>query len=164
MRGAIREAESTDIPDLVAMGERFFAASGYGEITHFDQLSAARTFDGLINNPDGVILIYELEGAAVATAAALSFPFFFNAHHRHAQEFFWWADPDARGESGPALLCALEQWARAIGAQSLALAALASMRPLAVGRLYERAGYRPSDATYVKGLNGADWNNSSDTR
>lgn len=160
----IRHAESADIPALVAMGERFFAASGYAEITTFDQLSAARTFENLINNPDGLILIYEQDGEPVATAAALLFPFFFNAHHRHGQEFFWWCDPVARGRAGPALLAALEAWAIENGAQSLALAALASMRPDAVGRLYQRAGYRASDATYVKGLNGADRNDSSNSR
>lgn len=160
----IREAEITDIPAIVAMGERFFSASGYGDFTSFDPMSAARTFQHLIESPDGVILVWEDEGLISATAAALLFPFFFNIAHRHGQEFFWWCDPDARGRAGPALLAALEQWAIANGAKSLALASLASMRPNAVGRLYQRAGFRPSDATFVKGLNGADRNNSSTNR
>ena len=160
----IREAESGDIPAIVEMGVRFHAASGYADITGYDRLSAARTFENLIASPDGMILVWEDEGAITGTAAALAFPFFFNSAHRHAQEFFWWCEPSARGRAGPALLVALEKWAIAVGVQSLALASLASMRPNAVGRLYERAGYRASDATYVKGLNGADRNDSSNSR
>ena len=160
----IREAEIGDIPAIVAMGERFHAASGYADLAAFDPLSAARTFDRLISSPDGVILVWEEAGEIAGTAAALLFPFFFNARHRHGQEFFWWCDPACRGRAGPALLAALEEWARDNGAQSLALATLASMRPHAVGKLYQRAGYRASDATYVKGLNGADRNHSSNSR
>jgi GNAT superfamily N-acetyltransferase len=148
----IREAESADIPAIVAMGEHFFAASGYGDFTTFDQLSAARTFESLISSPDGVILVAEKDGRAVATAAALIFPFFFNSEHRHAQEFFWWAEPEARGAAGPRLLIELERWCRDHGAKSLSVAALASLRPSVVASLYARAGFRVSDASYVKGL------------
>lgn len=148
----IREAASGDIPAIVTMGEDFFSASGYADFTAFDQLSAARTFESLISGDDGVILVAERDGQVVATAAALIFPFFFNTAHRHAQEFFWWAHPEARGAAGPRLLIELERWCRDHGAKSLSVAALASLRPAAVASLYARAGFRVSDASYVKGL------------
>jgi len=147
----IREATLADVPAVVAMGQRFFDASGYASITSYDHETSRVTFERLISNPDGVIFVADCDGELVGSAAALLFPFFFNANHKHGQEFFWWVDKDARG-CGQELRIALEEWAENNGAQSFAVACLASMRPEAVARVYERAGYQLSDSTFVRAM------------
>jgi GNAT superfamily N-acetyltransferase len=146
----IRDATHADIPAMVDMGQSFFAASGYGDVTEYDPASAACTFAMLIDSPDGVALIADDDGP-VGTAAALVYPFFFNHSHRHGQELFWWVNPDARGV-GAGLLRELEARAVSLGAKSLAVAAVATLRPEALAAFYRRAGFHPSDSSFVKAL------------
>ena len=86
-------------------------------------------------------------------AAALAYPAYFNAGHIQAQELFWWVDEEARSSgAGRALLEALEGWARAVGAHSLTMISLAALDGERVAKLYERAGYRRSELTFIKRL------------
>ena len=147
----IRDAKHDDIPAIIVMGQRFFDASGYDDLTDYDEQSAAATFAMLIDSVDGVVLVAEHEGVVVGTAAALVFPFFFNHTHKHAQEFFWWVNDEARG-AGVRLMKELEQKSCNLGAQSLTVAAVASLKAEAVGAVYRRAGFCASDSTYVKRL------------
>ena len=146
----IRDAILEDIPAMVAMGESFFAASGYGDVTEYDPESAAATFAMLIDSPDGVVLIAD-EGRPVGTAAALVYPFFFNTAHRHGQEMFWWVEPEFRG-TGTGLMRELESRASSLGAKSLSVAALASLKPDVLAEVYRRAGFRASDSSFVKAI------------
>jgi GNAT superfamily N-acetyltransferase len=148
----IRMATVNDIPSLLAMGRSFFDASGYSSITSFDKESAKETFEGLISNPLAVIFVKEVAGEVVGTIAGILCPFFFNLDHLHGQEFFWWVDPDHRGNAGRELRERLEEWASERNAKSFAVAALCALNADSVSKIYARAGYAPSDITFIKGL------------
>jgi GNAT superfamily N-acetyltransferase len=143
----IREATAADIPRLVEMGERFFEASGYADIATFDTGAAEQTTRDLLAG--GVVLVAEAEGEVVGMAGALVYRFYFSKDDMTAQELVWWVEPEHRG-IGQQLHKALEDGARERGATSISMIALDSMKW--VGRLYERAGYRPSEHCYIKRL------------
>lgn len=69
----------------------------------------------------------------------------------YASETVWWIDPGARG--GPAavrMLREYEAWARRRGCVFIGMAALATFP--GAGKLYERAGYKPTETHYMKVL------------
>jgi GNAT superfamily N-acetyltransferase len=145
-RSVIRPATVADIPRMLEMGRRFFDASGYSEITSFDPESLRATFEGLMMNPDAVVLV-----TTGGMAAALIYPFYFNVGHRTAQEMFWWVDKEHRG-IGTQLFDALIAGVKAKGAESLVMIALERLTPEKVGGIYERRGFRLSERSYIKKL------------
>lgn len=137
----IREANHYDIPAMVEIGARFHAKSNVR--VPFCRESVAVTLGNLIDHEDGVVLI---DGNAVA--GALLHPAWFNHAHKTGQELFWWAE-DGNGRH---LFLALERWAKDRGADSFAMIALESLRPEAVGALYRRNGYHPTEHSFLKVL------------
>jgi GNAT superfamily N-acetyltransferase len=123
------------------MGCRFAARIG---LVPPDEASIAATARTLIDAPDGVILLWGDAGMV----GGLVTPCYFNASVRLAQELFWWAEDGGGAE----LLAGLESWARGRGAYSLTMMSMAGLRSAAVGRVYERHGYRPLEHTFVKVL------------
>ncbi len=144
--GVVRPATFSDIPQMLEMGRRFYEASGYSDVTEFDPESLRVTYEALITSESAVVLVAE-----GAMAAALIYPFYFNASHKTAQEMFWWVDPDKRG-IGTKLFDALMAGVKAKGAQSLSMIALERLTPEKVGGIYERRGFRPSERSYIKKL------------
>jgi GNAT superfamily N-acetyltransferase len=147
-RVVIRPARIDDIPELVGMGRRFFDASGYADITTFDDESLGTTFSGLLTSESAVFLVVDKQ-KLVGMAAALIYPFYFNVKHRTAQEMFWWVDKEHRG-IGSQLFDALIAGVKARGAESLSMIALERLTPEKVGGIYERRGFRPSERSYIK--------------
>jgi GNAT superfamily N-acetyltransferase len=147
----IRLAKEKDLPSLVKMARRFFEASGYSDITSFDRDSFRATFSNLIFNHAAVVLVAEKDEQAVGMAAALIYPFYFNANHRTSQEMLWWVDPEHRG-IGSELFEALEREVKVRGAESLTMVTLEALTPERIGKFYQSRGYRPSDHSYIKKL------------
>jgi hypothetical protein len=145
-RSVIRPATISDIPKMLEMGRKFFEASGYSDIADLEVNSLRATFEALITNSEAVVLVGD-----GAMAAALIYPFYFNASHKTAQEMFWWVNPERRG-IGTELLDALIASVKAKGAQSLSMIALERLTPEKVGGIYERRGFRPSERSYIKKL------------
>lgn len=145
----IRTATAADIPALVEMGGRFFAASGFADSTSYDPDSMAHTFAQLIESEQGVLLVAD----GVGMAGALVYPHYFNRHDLVAQELFWWVDEDARKSgAGSRLLLAIEAWAAERGAKSLIMLSLSALDAEKVNRMYENAGYRPAEQSFIKRL------------
>ena len=141
----IREATLDDLPALLDMGREFYAASAFDAIG-FNEDTARAMLQVLIGSPTGVLLIAE-----GGMAAALVYPFYFNAEHTTAQELFWWVAPQARGGGlGRQLIAALEAAVQARGAKSLSMIALAEIDGPAVAELYRRHGYRASEQSFIK--------------
>lgn len=152
----IRDANEADIPQLLDMAECFCKASGHADHAAFDPVSMERTLRGLIGGDDGILLVAEdaaVEGGLAGMAGGLVYPLYFSAGRLTGQELFWWVEPDLRGAgAGPALLRGMEAAARAKGAGTFVMGALESLRPRAVGALYERSGYRPTEHLYLRRL------------
>jgi hypothetical protein len=146
----IRPATYMDVPDLLAMGRRFFDASGYADITSFHPESFQVTLENLLGSDNGLVLVAVKE-KPVGMAAALLYPYFFNVDHKTAQEVFFWMDKEHRG-IGAQLLDALIVGAKARGARSLSMIALESMAPDVVGGMYQRRGFRPSERSFIRSL------------
>ena len=144
----IRHAEARDLPVLVDMGRRFHEVSGLKELIGFDEMSFLGTLSKLM---DVRGLLVDGESFPRAMAGVFAAPSFYNSQVRIAGELFWWTDPEHRG-NGKEMLKAIECTARAMGAGLLHMSCLEAQRPEAVGKLYQRAGYRPVDHLYHKAL------------
>lgn len=144
----IRPATPADIPRLLEIGRSFFDEGGLGDLSTFDPDSLAASLKGFLDS--GVVLVVEIDGKVVGTACALLFPMYFNHAHLAAAEMFWWVEPEHRRGAGAELLDALESAVQAAGADTLSMMTIAGLRSDAIGRLYQRRGFRPAETTYTK--------------
>lgn len=136
----IREATLDDIPALLSIGQAFHKAAGLDRLAPLDLATLDQTLTNLIRNENGVVF---MDGQGGATGG-LVHPCWFNAGHITGQELFWWAP-----NGGRALFDALEAWARE-RAHSWTMITLEALRPDAVGAIYRRRGYHPTEHSYVK--------------
>jgi hypothetical protein len=141
----LRLAGAADLDACVEMGRRFHATSGLQNFIGFDEASFR---NALLKLLDVRGLLVEGE-PPFAMAGVFAAPSFFNAGALMAGEMFWWCEPEHRGQAD---LHALEACARGMGAKVMHMSCLEALRPEAVGKLYERAGYKPVDHLYYKRL------------
>lgn len=145
----IRDATKSDLSILLHMGEQFFNASGFNELTDYDRDSTRKTLELLMEN--GVLLVGESEGLVVGMVGALLYPFYFNSSHITGQELFWWVNEDQRKSGiGKKLLSGLEEKAKEMGAASFSMVALEKMNPKIMDRVYKMSGYFSAEHTYYK--------------
>ena len=143
----IRLAEHKDIPLMLAMGQRFFDASGYGSETEFNAEDTEQLFIKLIESHT---LLTDGDGGMIGFVV---FPMFMNTSHVIAQELFWWVDEEKRSSKlGLNLLKAAEATAKELGAKSLLMLSLNDLNGDKVNKLYESLGYTKREQTYMRAL------------
>lgn len=140
----IREATRADIPAMLEKAARFADTIKVTETVGYDPETVAGLLAGLIDNPMGFVLVGEGGGVG-----GLVHPSMFNAEHMTGSELFWWVDADQRGH-GLRLFAAMEDAARARGAQSWVVSTMEALNFAGAGRFYERRGYQPCDRNYIK--------------
>lgn len=130
-----KEATLNDIPTLVPMLRKFWAASGYE--FPFDVNWVIHTLEELIESPDAVVYFHDhgLIGGAIS-------PVWFS-DRMIAQEMFWWASKDGRP-----LLKAFEDWARDRQVDGVAMIHLSTEDRVA--HLYRRRGYKPRETAFFR--------------
>lgn len=138
----IRNAGLDDIPAIVEMGAKMAAKAKLDAHIGYDRKSVAQTLEFLINNPDG-ILICDDDGMI----GGLCHPHPFNLKVKVGQELFYYSEGN-----GKALLDECEAQARKLGVKFWTMICEETMRPKAVGRLYEKRGYVPLEHSYIKEL------------
>jgi len=139
----IREANHSDIPEIIRMGELFSKEAGLEP----DAETIAETMSGVIDSDDGLLLIGD-----GAMAIAVAYPLFMNSSIKVVQELAWWVDVEKRsGGIGRALLNGIQDWAINIGANRIMMIALESS-PDHVDRFYRINGFKPMEKTYFKEL------------
>lgn len=149
----IRPATPDDLNEILRMGVAFFDASGFSSVAEADTLSMVETAEGLMNGDRGLLLVAEDDGEIVGMAGAIAYPLYFNREHLTGQELFWWVDPEHRTDgAGQALMEGIEQWARDLRMNSLMMVSLPSLDGERVGKLYQRAGFRPAESNYIRRL------------
>lgn len=136
----IREATVSDIPALLAMGEKFAEKARLTDHVGYDPASMEATFRAMIERDEFCLFVGEC-GALGGMVA----PHPFNHAQPIADELFWWSE----GREGLRLLEAYEEWAAARGAV-VRMTALEAVNPERMKRFYERRGYQPLERAYVR--------------
>ncbi|HDA7473283.1 TPA: GNAT family N-acetyltransferase, partial [Staphylococcus aureus] len=152
MKAEIRHAEPKDLPEVIEMGREFFDQSG-NNFTVFDEASFTATVIALMSGvSNGSLLVAESADRLVGMTACVVFPFYANMATKIGQEIFWFVKSDHRNGIGASLLDELEADARRRGADVFMSAAIAGLRDKAIGRVYEKRGYKPAENTYIRRL------------
>jgi len=147
----IRLSSPADNDALLAIGHKFFQHNPYRHDSTLDEASLLETFDDLRTNH--VLLVCEVDGKVVGTAAAYIMPLFWNKSQKQGLEIFWWIDEEHRGNgAGTKLRQQLQKQAKLRGANFWNMAALEDSMPDVVGAMYEKAGFKPVERIYMKAI------------
>lgn len=133
----VREASSTDMPQLMEWAERFANWSGVDA----DMDDVRSVLEEAIRGDDFVIFIHDRGFIAGGIA-----PAWFNQGLCVAEELMWWSDGH-----GLRLLSAFEQWAIDRRADQIVMIHLPANGER-VQRLYQRRGYELTDSKYARSL------------
>lgn len=153
----IRAATIDDLDALVAMGERFFAASPYAGVLPLDVRSMRQVFIAIIEGETpspSIALVVDRGGELVGMLVGMVAPVWFDPTLRVGAELGWWIDPQERG--GPAavrLLRAFEAWALEAGVDGVVMSELTPLGEVphaSPAALFERCGYRPLERAHLK--------------
>lgn len=143
----IRLATKEDIPEMLRMGESFFDASGYGDLTTFDKED---TTDLLIKLIDENWLLTDGESTLLGFVV---FPMFMNNSTIVAQELFWWVDESARKTGvGSEILKKAEELAKEHGATAMMMLSIEDLNGGSVNKLYEILGYSKREQMHMRVL------------
>ena len=130
----IREATPSDLPLIVDLGRRFYAATGQPGV--WNNQSVWGFCGNLIATPGQTILVSQqgMIGGVIV-------PLYWDHEYLLAHEAFWWSE-DRQGRH---LLEAFEAWARAHGAREVHMSLLSGQREKAVRRVLVGMGYAAPD-------------------
>lgn len=149
----IRPATTSDIPEILEMGRRFYGTTSYAGWADFDDGSVQALVEYLIK--DGVLLVADIDGRLAGMVGLIVTPFAFNASLLSAHEVVWWVNPESQSAGvGKALLAAIEPACRERGCRSIQMICLASSPPQA-SAIYERHGYVSTESCFTKTLHGS---------
>ena len=143
----LREAALEDLPAVVAMGQQFLQSTSYRDLISENPVQMTAMATLLIDSSTGLLLVAEQADELLGMIGMLVMDHPLSGE-RIASELFWWVDPVHRGSLGMRLLKQAEDWARAQGVVTIMLAA----PDAAVGRIYERLGYRQVELAYARNL------------
>lgn len=146
----IREAAPADAPEIARLGQRFFDQAGWSDCLEYNEADCAASLARMIGADHFVCLV---SGEPINGMVSGVFgPAYFNASQVMGEELFWWVSDDAPQMTGIRLLSALEDAARAKGCVAFQMKSLARLGGDRMAKLYERRGYRPSEAAFIKRL------------
>lgn len=143
---AIRPADVTDLPAVVALGQRFLAEAEYRGVIAENPAQMEALALRLITGDDATVLLVEHDGEPVGMIGLLFYPHLISAEPL-AGELFWWVNPERRRD-GVRLLRAAETWARDRGAMFMQMVAPNGR----VGQFYEALGYVKVETMYQRTL------------
>lgn len=145
----IRDATTADLDALVAMGEDFHGSTPYALAFPSNPAQFRAIGERLIADPNGTLLVREVDGVPVGMLGAMVFPHALTGE-RTAGELFFWSTPEHRGVTGVRLMKAMEAWASAQGAAWIQMTQPAWADR--VGDLYHALGYQRLEIAWTKRL------------
>ncbi len=149
----IREATAEDITRLIAFAEVFWKQTEYASVVNYDIDTMMDTTLGLIDND--VVLYAEDQGEVVGLLCIMISPFPMNRNFLSACEWgFYVAESHRHSGLGVRLLKQAEELLKEKKVTFFTMISLANLRPKAVGRFYERMGFRLAECDYVKVIGG----------
>ena len=141
----IRFATTKDIPDLLAMGRKFFDCSGYSETGDYNPEVTTELLNILISNNWCLIT----EGGMIGWIVT---PMYMTGVLQ-ASELFWWVDEDKRSTGlGLELIQVAEDTARLQGAKYMTMVYIDDLNGERMGILYNKLGYKQKEHTCVREL------------
>ncbi len=146
----IRLANEADIDTLVPLYLEFYKTTDYSKIYDADPETITQLTEHIITK--GAMIVVEEDGKVVGSGGAYVGPATFNKNVTVAVEVVYYIHPDARGHKvAPAILQALEERCKELGAESLQMVRLRTSPP-EVDDLYKMNGYKPSEYNFTKRL------------
>ena len=146
MKGLIRGATVSDIPDMVRMAEAFHSKTNAPGFVVEDFI---RTTTEMMFSDISVILIYKEDGKMLGSIGGVLAQWFTSKKTVMAYESWWFVDPDARGKGvAKGLLDAFTDWAQGLGAEKVVMVEFAGdLKPM--GNYYKRKGFEPLETRYM---------------
>jgi len=142
-----------DIPELMSFGPNY-SKEIYPEF-EYDENVLFENVVNCIDNPNIAFWIYRENDEAVGTAAfVLAKPF--SGGPLTAMEIMWYIVPELRGGGrGKALLLAVEEELRGMGAETVQVSRTAVLMPKTIEAILVGGGYEPYERSFRKQLNEA---------
>lgn len=136
----IRPATITDIPRLLVLGEAMHRESPKFSAAAWSAGKVGELLESLILDPDGLVLVAEVDGELVGGFLGVISEHFFS-HDRFAQDFALFVASDRRGAyAGKRLLEGFKAWAQAKGVPAeLGISTMVNVEQ--TGRLFEACGF-----------------------
>ena len=149
----VREAKLEDLDGYVKLAAMFHAASPMHNFIDFDAEGYANFFVSSLEKTEVKMWLAEKNGEMIGITGAILFPLYFNPSAFAVQELWWWLTPNARGSGAAKLMYQrIESWAEEVNAAALFMIALEDDKAQKMEKLYARAGYRPMERTFCKGV------------
>jgi GNAT superfamily N-acetyltransferase len=145
----VRSATKNDLKQYVKLAETFHAASPMHGVIDFDPKGYAEFYTLALQNESMGIWLAEIENKVVGIVGAIAYPLYFNPNALVVQELWWWLDPAFRGE-GNKMFKQIELWAKERNASALFMIALEDDRAAKMEKVYQRAGFKPIERTFMK--------------
>jgi GNAT superfamily N-acetyltransferase len=145
----VRSATKDDLEQYVKLAEKFHAASPMHGAIDFDSKGYAEFYVSSLQNESMGIWLAEIENKVVGIVGAIAYPLYFNPNALVVQELWWWLDPAFRGE-GNKMFKQIELWAKERNASALFMIALEDDRAAKMEKVYQRAGFKPIERTFMK--------------
>lgn len=148
----IRKANVEDINRLVDYAKIFWDQTEYVSAVEYDVETMVDTTLGMIEN-DIVLYAENLEGQVVGLLCVMITPFLMNRNYLSACEWGFYVDEEYRCTGlGIRLIQIAEELLVERKVKFFTMVSLTNLRPKAVGRFYERLGFKHVESDYVKDL------------
>jgi hypothetical protein len=128
---------ASDIPRLVDMGRRFFAATGHP--AEYDPEAVAAMLGRMLDDDNAAVFV--TPGGMIG---GVLMPLYCSPGWIVAAELFWWAED----RSGLKLLRRFEQWGAERGAREIRMTTLQGLP--AAETILARRGYVPAEASHSR--------------
>ncbi len=148
----IHTAVAADIERLVAYERILWDQTEYAATVEYDVDTMIDTTLGLIED-DIVLYAVDGKGRVVGLLCVMISPFLMNRNYLSACEWGFYVNAEYRRIGlADRLLDRAEEILRARNVTFFTMVALENLRPKAVGRFYERRGFKRAESDYMKVL------------
>lgn len=137
----IRPATHDDIERLVELGEQMHAESRFAKLS-FDHDKVRNLFAHLIESPDGLLIVADVDGLIIGGFAGYVVEHYF-ALTKVASDFGLFVAPEHRGGmTAPRLMRAYVEWAKEQGAVMVQAGITTGVHVNETARLYQKLGFK----------------------
>ena len=148
----IRRATIEDAQKLAECAGKFYEHSNCKDVGLFFDLKHTKDFAvGLIESPNGCLILAENDGVLVGFVAGVIAPWMMDRSQFIAQEQAWWINPEHRnGKYAIGLLRAFESWAKDNGATHCIMVHLENDMSPRLERFYGAMKYQRMETNYMR--------------